>query len=197
MATSRPTSRCRSPRRRRRIRAKWPPRLRPRCVAPTNFQRCSMRSKWPGPDSSTCGSQPAARQQVVREVLQQADRFGVSDAHAGEQVMVEFVSANPTGPLHLGHARQAALGDALANLLAAQGWQRHARVLLQRRRRADRNAGAFGAGARERTEGRGHRISRKPDIAANTSPRSRATIWRTRRSSVTAASLRRAATSTI
>jgi arginyl-tRNA synthetase len=37
--------------------------------------------------------------------------------------MVEFVSANPTGPLHLGHARQAAIGDALANLLAAQGWQ--------------------------------------------------------------------------
>ena len=37
--------------------------------------------------------------------------------------MVEFVSANPTGPLHLGHARQAALGDALANLLAAQGWR--------------------------------------------------------------------------
>ena len=65
----------------------------------------------------------AARQQVVRDVLRQADRFGVSDAHAGEQVMVEFVSANPTGPLHLGHARQAALGDALANLLTAQGWR--------------------------------------------------------------------------
>ncbi|MEO8187351.1 MAG: arginine--tRNA ligase, partial [Burkholderiaceae bacterium] len=63
-----------------------------------------------------------ARQQVVRDVLHQADHFGVSDAHAGERVMVEFVSANPTGPLHLGHARQAALGDALANLLTAQGW---------------------------------------------------------------------------
>ena len=65
----------------------------------------------------------AARQQVVRDVLLETDRFGVSDAHAGEQVMVEFVSANPTGPLHLGHARQAALGDALANLLVAQGWR--------------------------------------------------------------------------
>ena len=63
-----------------------------------------------------------ARQQVVREAMREADLFGVSDAHAGRQVMVEFVSANPTGPLHLGHARQAALGDALANLLAAQGW---------------------------------------------------------------------------
>ncbi|HKO67156.1 MAG TPA: arginine--tRNA ligase, partial [Burkholderiaceae bacterium] len=66
---------------------------------------------------------PAIRQQVVHEVLQRADRFGLSDVHAGEHVMVEFVSANPTGPLHLGHARQAALGDALANLLAAQGWR--------------------------------------------------------------------------
>ncbi len=64
-----------------------------------------------------------ARQQVVREVLHQADCFGTTHAHAGKRVMVEFVSANPTGPLHLGHARQAALGDALANLLAAQGWQ--------------------------------------------------------------------------
>ena len=65
----------------------------------------------------------AARQQVVRHVMHQSDRFGVSDAHAGEKVMVEFVSANPTGPLHLGHARQAALGDALASLLTAQGWR--------------------------------------------------------------------------
>jgi arginyl-tRNA synthetase len=63
-----------------------------------------------------------ARQQVVREAMREAELFGVSDAHAGSQVMVEFVSANPTGPLHLGHARQAALGDVLANLLAAQGW---------------------------------------------------------------------------
>ncbi|MBA3254755.1 MAG: arginine--tRNA ligase [Burkholderiaceae bacterium] len=64
----------------------------------------------------------SARQQVVREALQEAGHFGISDAHNGERVMVEFVSANPTGPLHLGHARQAALGDVLANLLAAQGW---------------------------------------------------------------------------
>ncbi|HVG04000.1 MAG TPA: arginine--tRNA ligase, partial [Burkholderiaceae bacterium] len=65
----------------------------------------------------------SARQQVVSEALNQASRFGTTQAHAGRRVMVEFVSANPTGPLHLGHARQAALGDALANLLAAQGWE--------------------------------------------------------------------------
>ena len=65
----------------------------------------------------------AAKQQVVRDALSRAESFGTTTAHAGSRVMVEFVSANPTGPLHLGHARQAALGDVLANLLAAQGWQ--------------------------------------------------------------------------
>jgi arginyl-tRNA synthetase len=65
----------------------------------------------------------AAKREVVRQALRERDCFGTSSQHAGHRVMVEFVSANPTGPLHLGHARQAALGDALANLLGAQGWQ--------------------------------------------------------------------------
>ncbi|HEX6792354.1 MAG TPA: arginine--tRNA ligase [Casimicrobiaceae bacterium] len=63
----------------------------------------------------------AARQQVVPAILEQRDRYGRSDARAGERVLVEFVSANPTGPLHVGHGRQAALGDAIANLLEWQG----------------------------------------------------------------------------
>ena len=66
---------------------------------------------------------PAAKQEVVRLALRERECFGTTSAHAGHRVMIEFVSANPTGPLHLGHARQAALGDALANLLTAQGWQ--------------------------------------------------------------------------
>ena len=65
---------------------------------------------------------PAARQSVVHEIYARGDAFGSSAINAGRRVMLEFVSANPTGPLHLGHARQAALGDALANVLAAQGW---------------------------------------------------------------------------
>jgi len=65
---------------------------------------------------------PAAKLEVVRQLLRERDCYGTSSEHAGHRVMVEFVSANPTGPLHLGHARQAALGDALANLLGAQGW---------------------------------------------------------------------------
>jgi arginyl-tRNA synthetase len=63
----------------------------------------------------------AARQAVVRDILAEGDRFGRGNARNGEQVMVEFVSANPTGPLHVGHGRQAALGDALARLIEWQG----------------------------------------------------------------------------
>jgi arginyl-tRNA synthetase len=66
----------------------------------------------------------AAKQSVVREVLQAGDAFG-SQPPNGRQVMVEFVSANPTGPLHVGHGRQAALGDSMCNLMHSQGWQVH------------------------------------------------------------------------
>ncbi|HEX4510536.1 MAG TPA: arginine--tRNA ligase [Burkholderiaceae bacterium] len=65
---------------------------------------------------------PAARQSVVAEVLAAGTEFG-RRADNGEPVIVEFVSANPTGPLHLGHASQAALGDTVCNLLDAQGWR--------------------------------------------------------------------------
>jgi len=56
-------------------------------------------------------------------ILAEDAAFGRSDAGSGERVMVEFVSANPTGPLHLGHGRQAALGDAIASLLSWTGWR--------------------------------------------------------------------------
>jgi arginyl-tRNA synthetase len=65
---------------------------------------------------------PAAKQAVVADVLGTGAGYG-TQASNGQHVMVEFVSANPTGPLHLGHARQAALGDALCSLFATQGWQ--------------------------------------------------------------------------
>ncbi|MGE5160110.1 MAG: arginine--tRNA ligase, partial [Betaproteobacteria bacterium] len=66
---------------------------------------------------------PAARLEVVRQALRERDCYGTSSEHAGHRVMVEFVSANPTGPLHVGHGRQAALGDSICNLLETQGWQ--------------------------------------------------------------------------
>ncbi len=62
----------------------------------------------------------AARQSVVAEIVAAGDAFGRRPA-SGRRVMVEFVSANPTGPLHVGHGRNAALGDCLCNLFAAQG----------------------------------------------------------------------------
>jgi arginyl-tRNA synthetase len=58
----------------------------------------------------------------VAEVLRAGAAFGASHAGHGAAVVVEFVSANPTGPLHVGHGRQAALGDAIAALLSATGW---------------------------------------------------------------------------
>jgi arginyl-tRNA synthetase len=66
---------------------------------------------------------PAARQAIVAEVLAAGERFGTSERHRGQRVMVEFVSANPTGPLHVGHGRQAALGDAISTLLEWQAWK--------------------------------------------------------------------------
>ncbi|NHZ42442.1 arginine--tRNA ligase [Massilia aquatica] len=64
----------------------------------------------------------AAKQSVVKTILAEGQAFGRSDAGAGKKVILEFVSANPTGPLHVGHGRQAALGDALAALFDAQGY---------------------------------------------------------------------------
>ena len=69
----------------------------------------------------------AAKTAVVGEILSKGIHFGESILADGasQSAMIEFVSANPTGPLHVGHGRQAALGDALANLLATQGVKVH------------------------------------------------------------------------
>lgn len=60
--------------------------------------------------------------QTLFDIEAEGARYGLTDIGKGEKVLVEFVSANPTGPLHVGHGRGAALGDALANLLAAVGY---------------------------------------------------------------------------
>ena len=74
-----------------------------------------------GPGFLNLRLKPAAKQAIVTEVLQAGDVFGVQPSN-GQRLMVEFVSANPTGPLHVGHGRQAALGDAICNLYTTQGW---------------------------------------------------------------------------
>jgi arginyl-tRNA synthetase len=88
------------------------------------FQQWVQAIEIAGPGFLNIRLKPAAKQQVVREVLTEKQRYG-SRTPTGEKMMVEFVSANPTGPLHVGHGRQAALGDALCNLFATQGWKVH------------------------------------------------------------------------
>src|SRR5712664_869598 len=66
---------------------------------------------------------PAAKLQSIRQALEQGRDYGRSKGTSSEKIQVEFVSANPTGPLHVGHGRQGALGDAIAALLESQGHQ--------------------------------------------------------------------------
>lgn len=63
----------------------------------------------------------SAKQSVVRTILENGETFGRGSSGAGHHAIIEFVSANPTGPLHVGHGRQAALGDALSALFESQG----------------------------------------------------------------------------
>ncbi|MCA3251579.1 MAG: arginine--tRNA ligase [Pseudomonadota bacterium] len=88
------------------------------------FRRWVAALEIAGPGFVNLRLAPAARQAVVAEVLDAGDRYGQRPA-SGRRVMVEFVSANPTGPLHVGHGRNAALGDSIANLLATQGDEVH------------------------------------------------------------------------
>ena len=91
------------------------------------LQRQSAVQRWvsaleiAGPGFINLRLSPAAKQAVVAEVLNAGELFGRKPQRS-ERVMVEFVSANPTGPLHVGHGRNAALGDSLCNLLETQGW---------------------------------------------------------------------------
>jgi arginyl-tRNA synthetase len=80
------------------------------------------RAEVAGPGFLNLRLAPAAWQGVVRAALRQGADFGRSRIGAGSRVNVEFVSANPTGPLHVGHARGAVFGDALASLMAFAGF---------------------------------------------------------------------------
>ena len=75
-----------------------------------------------GPGFMNFWLDPTRIAEGLREIFEQDESFGESDAGNGQMVNVEFVSANPTGPLHVGHGRQAALGDAISTLLAWTGW---------------------------------------------------------------------------
>jgi arginyl-tRNA synthetase len=96
--------------------------LRAALLATPAFERWVDAIELAGPGFINIRLKDAAKQAIVHEVLQAAECFGDQPAQA-HKVLVEFVSANPTGPLHVGHGRQAALGDAICNLLATQGEQ--------------------------------------------------------------------------
>jgi arginyl-tRNA synthetase len=98
--------------------------LRAQLLATPAYQRWVDSIDIAGPGFLNIKLKPEAKQQVVREVLTAGQDFGRQPA-SGKHMMVEFVSANPTGPLHVGHGRQGALGDAICNLYAAQGWDVH------------------------------------------------------------------------
>jgi arginyl-tRNA synthetase len=98
-------------------------RLRTLLLAAPAFQRWVDAVEIAGPGFINIRLKPAAKQETVRAVLREAVRFGSQPPDEKRRMIVEFVSANPTGPLHVGHGRQAALGDAICNLFATQGAQ--------------------------------------------------------------------------
>ncbi len=96
--------------------------LRAELLLTEPFQRWVDTLDIAGPGFINIRLKPAAKQAVVSDVLAQGAQFGVQSPR-GQRLLVEFVSANPTGPLHVGHGRQAALGDAICNLYQSQGWE--------------------------------------------------------------------------
>lgn len=106
--------------------ARRPPReLAERLVAALPASDRVARVEIAGPGFINFFLTPTAYQAVVNEILDQGDAFGRSSLGGGRRVQVEFVSANPTGPLHVGHGRGAAFGATVANLLEAIGYQVH------------------------------------------------------------------------
>ena len=99
--------------------------LRTILLAQPTFQNWVEAIDIAGPGFINFRLKPSAKQETVREVLRAAGQFGVKPPVSDSRTVVEFVSANPTGPLHVGHGRQAALGDAICNLLVSQGLPVH------------------------------------------------------------------------
>ena len=165
MAISPPMPRCCWPRPRAAIRARWRSRWSPRCRPSGAVEKVEIA----GPGFINFHLTPAAWQQQVRDVLGAGDVFGHNASAGGKTVGVEYVSANPTGPLHVGHGRAAVIGDCIARVHGRQRLEREARVLLQRCRRADREPGAVDPGAREGPEARRRRLAGGRPTTATTS----------------------------
>jgi len=95
--------------------------LRANLVTQPAFKRWVQDIDIAGPGFINIRLKPEAKQETLREVLHAGAQYGVKSALVDQSIVVEFVSANPTGPLHVGHGRQAALGDAICHLFVTQG----------------------------------------------------------------------------
>jgi len=93
-------------------------------LAQANAKELIASAEIAGPGFINLRLSQKARLQVIGKVFADGNCYG-QQAELGKKVLLEFVSANPTGPLHVGHGRQAALGDALSNILKTQGWSVH------------------------------------------------------------------------
>jgi arginyl-tRNA synthetase len=109
-----------------------------------------LRAEVAGPGFINLHLAPAWLHEVLRVVVAAGSRYGHSTTLAGSRINLEFVSANPTGPLHAGGGRWVAVGDALANLLAAQGAEVHREYYLND---AGSQLDSFGASLFARYEG--------------------------------------------
>ncbi|HCF58901.1 MAG TPA: arginine--tRNA ligase [Myxococcales bacterium] len=85
-------------------------------------QNAVLKAEIAGPGFLNLWIRPRVWFEGLEAVLEQGTKYGESSVGAGEKVMVEYVSANPTGPMHVGHGRGAVVGDAIAALLKAAGW---------------------------------------------------------------------------
>ncbi len=94
--------------------------LRANLLTQPAFERWVQDIEIAGPGFINIRLKPEAKQETVREVLLAGTQYGVKSQMTDQATVVEFVSANPTGPLHVGHGRQAALGDAICNLFVTQ-----------------------------------------------------------------------------
>lgn len=105
-----------------------PEKKNPRTVAETIIRHLPQessildRTEIAGPGFINFFIASSAWQQLLPEIAQQGDTFGQTTSGYGTKIQIEFVSANPTGPLHIGHGRGAAIGDALCRIFSAAGW---------------------------------------------------------------------------
>jgi arginyl-tRNA synthetase len=102
-----------------------PRQLAEKIIAALPSDEAVMKVELAGPGFINFFINPNSQYQIVRQIHDQGREFGLSTIGAGKKVQVEFVSANPTGPLHVGHGRGAAYGSVVADLLKAAGFEVH------------------------------------------------------------------------